>query len=54
MFDLNSSEHKLKMEIVTILRDKGIEYNDIEIPEYIIQKSKAKYPNSWQSYLRRY
>ena len=54
MFRLNSSEHKLKMEIVSLLRNKGIEYKDVPIPDYITQKAKEEYPNTWQEYLKNY
>jgi hypothetical protein len=54
MLDLGSSEYKLKMEIVSFLRDKGIEYKDVPIPEYVIEKAQEDYPNSWKEYLEKY
>lgn len=54
MFRLNSSEHKLKMEIVSFLRNKGVEYKDVPIPDFVIRKAKEEYPNTWQEYLKNY
>jgi ankyrin repeat protein len=54
MPDLNTNEHKLKMEIVSFLRTKGIEYKDVPIPVYVTKKAKERYPDNWQQYLDKY
>ncbi len=54
MPELYSDDYKHKMEIISFLRSKGIEYKDVPIPEYVISKAKKDYPNSWQEYLEKY
>jgi hypothetical protein len=54
MPDIGSNEHRLKMEIVNFLRNKGIEYKDVPIPEYVKKRAMEEYPSSWREYLERY
>lgn len=54
VFDFNSEEYKYKMLIVDFLKSKGIDYHSTPVPEYIKQKIKDKYPNTWQMCLEKY
>lgn len=54
VIDMNTKNYKYKMEVVSFLRSKGIEYNNVPIPEYIKKSIKENYPNSWQEYLQKY
>ena len=54
MYELDSDEHKQKMEIVNYLREKGIDYKKVPIPEKVVKYAKRKYPDSWQEYLDNY
>ena len=54
MYELDSDEHKQKMEIVDYLREKGIDYKKVPIPEKVVKYAKRKYPDSWQEYLDNY
>lgn len=53
-FDLNSPEYKKKMDIVSFLRKRGVEYVKQPIPDYILRDIKKKYPNGWQEYIKKY
>lgn len=52
--DLDTDEYKYKMKIVGFLKSKGIDYRATPIPDYIKNKAKKVYPNSWQEYLDKY
>lgn len=54
VIDMDTKNYKYKMEVVSFLRSKGIEYNNVPIPEYIKKSIKENYPNSWQEYLQKY
>ena len=54
MPEIGSREYEYKMEIVEFLRERDIEYKDVLIPEYVLEKAKERYPNSWQEYLKEY
>lgn len=53
-FKLNSKNHKSKMKIVDFIESKGIDYHNAPIPEYIMKKTKEKYPGNWKEYLDKY
>lgn len=52
--ELNSSEYKTKMLIVDFLKEKGIIYKRVPVPEYVLKQVKDRYPNNWQEYLEKY
>ncbi|MES2387440.1 MAG: ankyrin repeat domain-containing protein [Bacteroidota bacterium] len=54
MYTIGSQEHKQKMEIVSFLRSKGIEYKDEPIPVYIVKKIMTEHPDDWKEYLENY
>lgn len=51
---LNSEEHKLKMQIVAFLKEKGIDYRALPIPDYVMEEAKELYPKTWKEYLEKY
>jgi hypothetical protein len=53
-FELDTNEYKYKAQIVTFLKNKGIDYRLTPIPEYIKKKAQEAYPNNWQEYLEKY
>lgn len=53
-FELDSKEHKYKIEIIEFLKDKGIDYKKVSIPDYIKKKAMETYPSNWQEYLEKY
>ena len=54
VIDLNSDQHKAKMEIVAFLKDKGLDYHQEPIPERVLKEIKEKYPQDWKSYVAKY
>lgn len=54
LFELDSHQYNLKMEIVAFLKDKGMNYFDEPIPDYIIKEVEKKYPKNLEEYLNRY
>ncbi|MBN8574210.1 MAG: ankyrin repeat domain-containing protein [Candidatus Kapabacteria bacterium] len=54
IFPLYSSDYQYKMQIVDFLKSKGIDYRATPVPEYIKERIKERYPNSWQEYLEKY
>jgi ankyrin repeat protein len=52
--ELNSDEHKTKMLIVDFLKDRGVIYKRVPVPEYVLKQVKDRYPNNWQEYLEKY
>lgn len=51
---LGSKEHREKMELVAYLKTKGLHYDAQPIPDYVVERVRARYPNSWQEFLRQY
>jgi ankyrin repeat protein len=54
VYQLDSKEYHLKMEIVDFLKSKGIDYRKIPIPDYIVDEIKEDYPSSWKEFLKLY
>jgi len=54
MYDLDSEEHKLKMEIVEEFARQGVDYWATEIPKYTLETIKERYPDTWEEYIKRY
>lgn len=54
LFELDSHQYDLKMEIVAFLKDKGMNYFSEPIPDYIIKEIEKKYPGNLEEYLMRY
>ncbi|MNT02471.1 Ankyrin repeats (3 copies) [compost metagenome] len=54
IFPLDSKKYQQKMEVVAFLKQKDIDYRKIPIPDFVIEKAKKMYPNSWQEYLDKY
>ncbi len=56
LYDLNSREYRLKMEIVKELKKQGIDYDEAKknIPDRIIKTIQQRYPNTWQEYIEKY
>lgn len=52
--NLNSEEYFYKMKIVDFLQQKGMDYFTAPIPDYIREKAREDYPNSWEDFLEKY
>lgn len=53
-YDLNSARYDQKQAIIAFLRTRGIEYNEIPVPSYMVKKIQKKYPNNWKDYINKY
>lgn len=54
VFDLNSKEYKMKMEIVDEFIKQGVNYKDAKIDDRTLGKIKKIHPNDWEEYIRKY
>ena len=52
--DLNSEEHRAKMDIVKEFARQGVDYWKTEIPDDVVAWAKKAYPGTWQEYLKKY
>ena len=52
--ELNSKKHKEKLAIIEFLKQKGIDYKKVAIPDFILEKIKRDYPNNWKDYIEQY
>ena len=52
--ELNSKQHKQKLAIVEFLKQKGIDYKKVPVPDFILEKIKRDYPNKWKKYIELY
>ena len=51
---LESEKYKQKMLVVDFLKQKGIDYRKIPIPDFVVKETKEMYPDSWKEYLEKY
>jgi ankyrin repeat protein len=54
IIDLDSEQYKKKMEVITFLKSRGLDYYKEPIPEGTIEYMKNMYPDNWQEYVKRY
>ncbi len=54
ILDLNSTAYQKKLEVISFLKSKGLDYYKQPIPDYILKKIKKKYPENWEEYARKY
>lgn len=54
IFDLNSKEYKIKMEIVKEFARQGVNYWDTKIDKFTLEYIKKLYPNNWEEYIKKY
>lgn len=52
--ELNSKKHKEKLEMIKFLKQKGIDYNAVPIPDFVLEKIKRDYPKNWEEYIEQY
>lgn len=54
IIDFDSEQYKKKMEVITFLKSRGLDYYKEPIPEGTIEYMKNMYPDNWQEYVKRY
>ncbi|SUJ10989.1 Ribulose-5-phosphate 4-epimerase and related epimerases and aldolases [Sphingobacterium spiritivorum] len=52
--DLDSKEYRQKLEVISFLRSRGLDYSQEPVPAYILRDIKKKYPDSWEEYVKKY
>lgn len=53
MIDLWTIKYYRKRKLIKFLKTKGIDYNSVPIPDYIIDMAKEQYPSTWKEYLKK-
>lgn len=54
IFDLDSKEYEMKMEIVKEFARQGVDYWKTTIPNSKLDQIKKLYPNNWEEYIIKY
>lgn len=55
LFTLGSEKHREKMAVVNFIKEYyNIDYFAQPIEDYILERIKKQYPNSWQEYIEKY
>ncbi len=54
IIELNSEQYKYKIKIIKFLEEKGLDYRNEPIPDFIVKEIKSKYPDNWQNYIENY
>ncbi len=54
VYDLDSKEYKIKMEIVAEFARQGVNYWDAKINKFTLAGIKKRYPKTWEEYLKKY
>ncbi len=54
MDDIGTSEYFQKKKVVRFLKTKGIDYDTVPIPDFVIKEAKERYPSTWREYLKHY
>ncbi len=53
-FDFYTKEYKYKLKIVAFLKNRGIDYKSVPVPDRIKKTLQKRYPDNWQEYLDKY
>lgn len=51
---LNSENYRYKVKVIELLKERGLNYNESPIPEFIVERAKKEYPDTWEEYLKKY
>ena len=54
MVDLGSEAHRQKMAFVQALKARGVDYALAPVPDHIVDRAKALYPDDWSEYIKAY
>lgn len=54
LFPVDSKQYQQKMQVVDFLRDRGLDYRKVPIPDFIVKEAQKQYPETWQEYLEKY
>lgn len=54
LLPLDSKEYQQKIAVIEFLKEKGIDYRKVPIPDFVVKEAKETYPNNWKEYLEKY
>jgi hypothetical protein len=54
VFDLDSKEYKIKMEIIEEFARQGVNYWDTKINQRTLEHIQKLYPDRWEEYIKKY
>ncbi|WP_407434452.1 ankyrin repeat domain-containing protein [Treponema sp.] len=54
IYPLDSEEYRIKMEIIKEFKRQGVDYFATEIPNWVLDRIKKKYPDTWEEYIKVY
>ena len=54
MVEIPTSEYFQKRKIIKFLKTRGIDYDTVPIPDYVVERAKENYPLLWKVYLKLY
>lgn len=54
VYDLDSKEHQIKMEIVEEFARQGVNYWETKIDNFTLGIIKKRYPDTWEEYIKKY
>ncbi len=54
IYDLESKEYELKLEIIEEFARQGVDYWSEPIPKRILSQIKKRYPDTWEEYIKVY
>lgn len=54
VIDLDSEQYNYKLKVIEFLKEKGLDYKNEPVPNYILKEIKTKHPNDWEEYLKKY
>lgn len=54
VFELDSDEYRLKMDIVREFIRQGVDYWNAEVPSRTLEHIKKLYPDTWEDYVQKY
>jgi hypothetical protein len=54
IIDLNGADYATKREIIKILDEHGIHYDDVPVPDDALELIKELFPNTWEYYITKY
>lgn len=54
LIDLDSEQYNYKSKVIEFLKEKGLDYKNEPVPNYVLKEIKIKHPNDWEEYLEKY
>jgi len=52
--DIDSREYQFKRQVISFLKNRGLDYDKEPIPEFIMRDIMRRYPEKWKEYAKSY